>query len=279
MRKILVPTDLSLVADCACNLAQRIGDFLNCDVHLLSVIEAPAPTMMGSEDVMLGATFNIQQEFLKEKDNLEKELAIYANTKGIKSHSVVIGKVDNQILSFSKNENFHLIVMGTSGASGIKEFLNGSHAQKIVRKAGIPVITIKHAKTAISIQKIVFAHDFLNKEHIDIEPLINLAESLGARIHFLQVITPDNFSLERTIKTAMGEFTEKQKLVIKDSYFHLYCDSTIEKGILHFSEDNEMNLVAIASHQRKGINRFFHHSISEAIINHNDQIILTFPIS
>ena len=55
-------------------------------------------------------------------------------------------------------------------------------------------------------------------------------------------------------------------------------DESVEKGIVNFSGETGIDFVAIGTHQRSGLSRLFKHSISEDIVNHVWQPILTFPV-
>jgi nucleotide-binding universal stress UspA family protein len=50
------------------------------------------------------------------------------------------------IVKFAKNENCDLIVMATHGRGAVSHILMGSTAEKVVRKAPCPVLTVKHPK-------------------------------------------------------------------------------------------------------------------------------------
>ena len=46
-------------------------------------------------------------------------------------------------------------------------------------------------------------------------------------------------------------------------------DYTVEKGVLYFADKNNSDIVAVATHGRKGISHFFEGSIAEDIANHS----------
>jgi nucleotide-binding universal stress UspA family protein len=59
---------------------------------------------------------------------------------------ILFGKPFVEILKFAKEENADLIVMATHGRGAISHLLMGSTAEKVVRKAPCPVLTVKHPK-------------------------------------------------------------------------------------------------------------------------------------
>jgi len=56
---------------------------------------------------------------------------------------LVEGKVADRILEIAKEGNFDMIVMGSHGLSGFKEFLLGSVSNQVVHKATCPVLIVK----------------------------------------------------------------------------------------------------------------------------------------
>ena len=55
----------------------------------------------------------------------------------------IAGHVANEILEYSLNNEVDLIVIATHGLSGLKHFLLGSVAEKVIRRAPCPVLTVK----------------------------------------------------------------------------------------------------------------------------------------
>lgn len=54
------------------------------------------------------------------------------------------GVADAEIITTAKDEQADLIVIGTHGFSGLKHFLLGSTAERVVRDAPCPVLTVRH---------------------------------------------------------------------------------------------------------------------------------------
>jgi hypothetical protein len=72
------------------------------------------------------------------------------------SSFIEFGGATPTIRDFIKAQKVDLIVMGTHGASGLKEFFVGSNTEKIVRTSDVPVISIKGSVKYSSIKNIVF---------------------------------------------------------------------------------------------------------------------------
>ena len=60
------------------------------------------------------------------------------------------------ILDYITENHIELVVMGTKGASGLRELLIGSNAERIVRRSSCPVITVRTYEKLRDIKNIVF---------------------------------------------------------------------------------------------------------------------------
>jgi nucleotide-binding universal stress UspA family protein len=63
-------------------------------------------------------------------------------------HRVIIGDPAESIVKLSEKEEADLIVMSTHGRSGIKGLFFGSVAEKVVRSAACPVLTMRYKESS-----------------------------------------------------------------------------------------------------------------------------------
>jgi len=140
INKVLCPMDFSDTSAHALDYALAFAQAHNAQLLLLHVVEIPAYTSL---DLPI-ATETIQQFNMIATKNLQdvvdKVKKSYAN---VKSH-LATGRVFYEVIQLSKEQAVDLIVVGTHGRSGIAHMLIGSEAEKIVRKAPCPVLTVKH---------------------------------------------------------------------------------------------------------------------------------------
>lgn len=144
-RKMLVPVDFSPSSTAAIRYAVDLARAFNGTVHVLHAWEVPTYlrpdlTIWSGEisatladQVRLGAE-NAMREFAK-SNGLEGNPAV--------TFEVVQGTPYNAILTVAKDSGFDLVVMGTHGRTGISHVLLGSVAEKVVRHARCPVLTIR----------------------------------------------------------------------------------------------------------------------------------------
>ncbi len=151
MRKILVPIDGSELAGKALNLALDQAEKYSAEIVLLSVVPpSRIPPIFESETgepVVSAETLLEIEEGVEayHKGILSKALKKSKQLKpGVKTTSKLAkGNIADKILETAKGEGFNMIVMGSHGLSGFKEFLLGSVSNQVVQKARCPVLIVK----------------------------------------------------------------------------------------------------------------------------------------
>lgn len=274
MNKILVPTDFSLQAEQALKVAAMLAKKHNADIYLLHMMEIPMqhidPGAVQSD--IPEALFFMQLAHKKFEDLINSDFL-----KGITIHETVKADITfNEIKNACKEYDIDLIVMGSHGASGLKEMFIGSNAEKVVRSSDIPVLVIKNEHSNFDIKNFVFASDFKNDNKETYKQAVKFAELFDAKIHLLLVNTANNFMTTYESRTRIGDFIAGQTF---DNYtINVHNDTSVEQGILNFSKEIDADLIGISTHGRQGIAHFFNSSISEDLVNHAKRPVITFKI-
>ena len=274
MKRILVPTDFSKMADNALNVAAQLARRHNAEIFLLHTLELPYTQIdaMSSHSELPEALF-----FMKLADKRFKEVLRRDNLQDITVHRVVeFDETLSGILESCKKNDIDLIVMGSHGVSGLREMFIGSNTEKVVRSSKIPVLAIKKEHETFEINDFVFASDFSKSSEQTYKQAVELAEALEAKLHLLMVNTPNKFMRSQEANKRIGKF-------IASSHFenykvHIYNDDAVETGILNFSQDINADLIGISTHGRQGIAHFLNGSISEDVVNQAKRPVITFKI-
>jgi nucleotide-binding universal stress UspA family protein len=138
---ILVPVDFGVAMDPALDLALSLARGSNAQVTLLHAFDV-APFMnvspfmppLDTEPVLAGLEKNM-------KTLREKVAATWPKTDSV----VRAGNVYDVIVDVAKKGGCDLIVIGTHGRQGVSHALLGSVAEKVVRLAPVPVLTVRPA--------------------------------------------------------------------------------------------------------------------------------------
>lgn len=274
MKKILVPTDFSNEAENAIKVAAQLAEKHNYELILLHMLDLPlmqlnagsTPTDL-PEAVYFMKLAHKQFKEIMTKPYLEKVTV----TEMVDFHDINTG-----VLEVSKKHKIDLIVMGSHGATGLKEMFIGSNAEKVVRTSEIPVLVIKNEHINFNIEEFVFASDFENDNRETFIQATKLAETFNAKIHLLMVNTVSNFTTTASAKVKIQEFIAGTNFT--NYTINIYNDESVEKGILNFSHIINADLIGISTHGRQGIAHFLNGSVSEDLVNHANRPVITFKI-
>ncbi len=133
---ILVPMDGSECAEMILPKIEKLATDLKASIHLLQVVYAHTFPGVDPTEAEV-AVVRKAEEYLKK---IEDQL----NAKGFKADSHVrYGDEAEEILDHASQKDVDLIAMTTHGRSGIKRFLLGSVAEKILRHSAKPVFLVR----------------------------------------------------------------------------------------------------------------------------------------
>ncbi|MDH5475788.1 MAG: universal stress protein [Cyclobacteriaceae bacterium] len=280
MKKILIPTDFTSNATNAMDFAFEIAKENNAKLYLLHVVEYPAGATVDPIGVSIvqSADIDLVEELTKsarKKLNIVKDN--YQNAGVAVDISVDLGNPYLSIIEKVKDEEIDMIIMGTNGASGFKEFIVGSNAERVVRYADCPVMTIKEPINIQDVKNIVFASDFNHFSDELVMHLKKLQKTFDAQLHFVRVNTPNNFEKDRVSKKLIERTLQQHDFTNYTST--IYNDVYEEEGLIHFAQDIEADMIAMATHGRTGISHLISGSIAEDVVNHAKRPVWTFHLS
>lgn len=193
MNHILVPTDFSddsrSAVDQAVWLARKgAGDVTL--VHALNDLRHATEALPEAEGWSANSgDFNRAVEELKKSSDtrLSKLAARYEKTGVSIATRTVVGKAFAQVVHGVCEAGFDLVVVGTRGTSGLKRFLVGSTAQRLIQNCPCPVWVVrKDAKPKVS--TILAAVDFSDASRAAVKTAAELAVKLKARLHLVHVV-------------------------------------------------------------------------------------------
>ena len=141
-KKILVPVDFTEYSGQAISYAEMLAKTFHAKVLLFHVIEQFTYSVSDTIQVMDHYTTlkEIAQQML---ENKKKQLG----KKGLVVKALVLkGNPAWEIVKYSGKKRTDLIVMGSHGRTGIQHLVLGSVAERVVRMASCPVLTVKAGK-------------------------------------------------------------------------------------------------------------------------------------
>jgi nucleotide-binding universal stress UspA family protein len=251
-------------------LAQQLG----LHVHLLHV--AYAPSDWDSMPVEAQQKYPEIETLLVEAEIKLDKFASGPMFKNLNVSTFVYSGVPyNQIVQFARTYKMDLIVMGAHGAGETAGLFVGSTAQRVIRMAHCPVLSVKKEYAPKSLKNIVFPSDFEEDVGLLVNSIKGLANSLEADISFLYVNTPLNFSDTSSTERRMLDFLPSQNGVKFNQY--IYNDFDKEKGILNFAHERNMDLIAMVTHDRTAKPNY-QLGTTETLLFHSDVPVLSMII-
>ncbi|MDX1462272.1 MAG: universal stress protein [Marinirhabdus sp.] len=277
MKKILIPIDFSEHSEYALEVGATLAkkhDATLVVLHMMGLSEAILTRDESQE--MFEAIYYMKLAEKRFNEFLEKDYL-----KGITVETTVQNyKEFHEINSVAKEFDADLILMGSHGASGLKEVFVGSNTEKVVRTSEIPVLVVKNRIKDFKMDKVVFACDFNMDFTRAFKKAWDFFEKLGAEFQVVFVNTPEKFlsnqeMQERAFKFMLHSGVDNTDVYDQTAY---YCDYRLEHGIYRFSNEVNADMVVIPTHGRRGLAHFFSENIGEAIVNHSDLPIMTFKV-
>jgi nucleotide-binding universal stress UspA family protein len=167
-----------------------------------------------------------------------------------------------------------LVVMGTSGRTGLDAMIIGSNTEKVVRQANCPVLVVHKKPATTDFKNIVYATSMSKEEEIFSRIVRTTQELFDSTVHLVRINTPGNFQRDAVVKKYMEDFAKKLKL--KNYTLNIFNDLSEEEGIIYFADSIDADLIAMATHGRTGFAQVLAGSIAEDVVSHAKRPVLTF---
>lgn len=277
MKTIIVPVDFSKYSEYALKTAAKLSKKGEVEILALHMLDIQADSINESSSYLQEKSVFLYQIAKKRfQAFLKKDYLKDVKVKPIIKHF----KVFSEVNEVAKEENADLIVMGSHGATGLKELFIGSNTEKVIRFSEIPVIVVKTDMIDFNFNQVVFATDFSKESIGTYIRAKSMIDDFGGKMHVLYVNTPytDFKTTYEMEKLAVDFFNAADGNTEKMKEVTFVCDKDVENGVLNFSNSFGADLIALSTHARKGLSHFFEGSISEDIANHASLPILTLRI-
>jgi nucleotide-binding universal stress UspA family protein len=276
MKKILVPCDFSKPAINAFRFALDVAAQSKGTIHLLNVIELPV-----LHDTVIMPVLNFEQQLFDDlKKNADARFKKITDKYNVDGQTVigetVFGAVSMMIQDYIVKESIDLVIMGSHGASGVRELFIGSNAEKVVRRSPVPVLVIKDY-TKGPIKSIVFPNTMDTENQEDLVMKVKALQNFfKAQLHLVWINTPLNFTSDALTSKRLEAFAKR--FMLKDYTINVFNHRDEEKGILEFSSSIKGDLIAMGTNSRKGISHLLNGSLAEDVVNHNKGLVWTYSL-
>lgn len=266
MKRILFPTDFSEASKNAFVYALKLADAIKAEVFTLHAYELPQLNVGRLPNTIKEVYDNIELENFDDfkgqipilRDIAEKYHLGHVKLTNILKHGDIIWTIKNVV----KEEKIDYVVMGTKGASGLKETFLGSITGSVITEVDTVVIGVPEQSEFIGINNIVFTTRFREKDLKAIRKLLPLADLFGAKIHCLYI---------KTKKSDVNPVViEDWKFLLKDEnvIFHTVESDHIKDTILNFIESYNIDMLAMLNYKRGFFEELFKQSLTQKLSYH-----------
>ncbi len=292
LKNLLVPLDGSDLAEEALAIASKLASAHNADLHLVSVVPYVPPVSLAPSDEARRAEW-IDEERGGAAAYLESAASkVFARSPevSVTSHALV-GPVGPTIQTLVDDQDIDLVVLTTHGRGAFQRSWLGSTADQLVRSVERPLLVLRHREGVLwsfdpdTASEVLVPLDGSEAAESALEaiPLV-LSPQVGARLLLTSVID-EGYPLPPVYipKVLSEEALRKQHRRETEAYLQKVADrldtdasSAVEtrvivdddpgRALLRFCDEVGVHLVAISTHGRGGVSRFFLGSVADKLL-------------
>ena len=259
MRKnILLPTDFSDNAWSAAEYALKLYKEETCTFHFFHSSKMKISTMSNMSNKLIHV---LAENSMKDLTEI-KAKAENTNTKADHKFEVILSTHDlyDAMEALIEKNKIDLVIMGTKGATGAKEFFVGSNTVDIINKIKLcPVLVVPDAYEFVTPEQIAFPTDFNRFYGEELLPLKQLSELYHSKIRVAHINQTENLTEKQNYNLAML----KAYLEDYQSSVHWMPDlGSKEQAIKNFIEESSINILAMINYEHS----FIENIIKEPVI-------------
>ena len=261
MNKIVCPVDFSPTSLNAIEFASAIGEKFHSQITLLHVFtERDFNNIVGDEAV--GKSFKTLMTMAKNKLNgLADEINEAYEGKLTCNARLELGELVDQLEDLHAEEDFDLIVMGTTGVSRVKGVFFGSNTEDVLENIKIPILCVPEKAEYRDFKKIVYASDFMEEDKVAIQEVISFATFFNARINVLHINLSDSDEKYNQFVNELKSFIQYNKI----SFVNKQYDDDIGQGINEYVSEEDCDLLVVFRKQRSFVESIFHKSLTKIL--------------
>jgi nucleotide-binding universal stress UspA family protein len=144
IKTILVPTDFSETSEVAVRYGKSLAETFGAALHVIHVVQEPFAQPWAVEAYGFSLA-TLQEEWQRDASaRVEGILTPEERTALNATLTTVLGHPYVEILRYAQDHSVDLIVLGTHGRGPLGHLVMGSVAERVVRKAPCPVLTVRH---------------------------------------------------------------------------------------------------------------------------------------
>ncbi len=297
LNRILVPTDFSPAAKHALHWAVRFAQAHDATLHLLHVVADYDPDWFGADETTVPVGQMKQALDEEAREGLER-IAPDPETTGVSSQPEIRHGMEaaGVILSVADEIDADLIVTGTHGREGLAHVILGSVAEKVVRRARRPVLTVgAKVPDEPPIQRMLAPVDFSAPSKQAVRLAKEVAARYEAQLDLLFVAEERTVPVFSDTGIPRLNRLKMDPEIVKNSARALeqlsqstggpdvpvhghVAEGAVPKQIIRFAETHDVDLIVIATRGLSGFNRFLLGSVTQRVVRAAPCPVLTLNV-
>ncbi|NBC87620.1 MAG: universal stress protein [Bacteroidetes bacterium] len=290
IQTILVPTDFSSCAEHALTKAVDLAERFDATLHVLHVVDELDPEFYAVDDA--------QEKAVQIRTRIREEAQARLDDLVPDGQSIEINTAVSVHLSFDVAATIHdyideygidLVVMGTHGHRNIERLMLGNVADKLVRHARCPVITVNEevpwmeGEKGRLVEDVLAPVDFSEHSKQAVRTAKDFAAAYGARLHLLFVaekrVVP-TFSDTGLPGVGVVEMNEEIVSNAEEALRQLAANvggpdvkittavkhGRVAESVIDYAEREGAQLIVMATRGLSGVERFLLGSNTERIV-------------
>ncbi|MDI6050305.1 universal stress protein [Flavobacterium sp. XS2P24] len=272
MKKILFPTDFSEVSKNAFIYALKLADSLDAEIITMHVYQLPQANYVNVSEY-LHEIYDVTElsnfENYKDEVPILRHIAEENNLGKVKiSHVLILGNLIDEIQKITKHENIDFIVMGTKGATGLKETFLGTVATKVMNDVKAVVLAIPERCKYQPIKNLLFITEYKPEDIESFIRVMALAKVFQAHIDCLRVEPPHRENKNDYMKD-WNDLIKNHNIAL-----HSISGDDVEGIILNFMDLHKINMIAMHVYHKNFFQKLFEISLSKKLAFHVNVPIL-----
>lgn len=279
MNTILVPTDFSKCANNAVKYAILLAEKNSHRLIFFHSAFLPIPTLSQTSVYLKAVDAEKKNKIKILEENINKIYKSLSKKRDEKETSLKVmfnSNIVEDIMEIQQSEGVDLIIMGTKGASGLKEVFMGSNTTKVIEKAKCPVIAVPEDASFEGIRQITFATDY-HKSDIDaLKKLIEIAKPFNAQINVIHVCDEELTHYAEEAGIERFKFLALKKIKYDKISFEVVFGKYLEKVLRNHIQKQSSDLLAMSTQERNPIEKILETSSTKTMAYHTSIPLLAF---
>lgn len=277
MKKTLFPTDFPPTAENAFLYALALAKAMKAHLTLIHVYELPElgrALKKTTRDVYELMEMESFEAFKKSVNQLHK-VAEENNMGDVEfDQAMVEGEAIYKVSKAAQEIAADFIVMGTKGATGLKEVLLGSVTTGVMEESKVPVLSVPdeaHYKHALN--RVAYLTNYKVEELSAFEKTAAFASLFGASLDCV------HFSIGEENENGGQMDKRKNSSAVQNSKveFRIEKGADIESALMNYTNERKIDVLAVQSRKKNIFTRLFSKSVSKQIAHHIKVPLLSLP--